>query len=148
MLEWRPSVRASVRALFIFIFLLILSWQLVASVQPRSQRLICFVISVFLILCSIGIKRLPNRRFLAIKISYSVGAAIALRHWNIAFARDDFAFLVFYFAILLLFLCLPPFPAHHRQPWWPAVKRTIRRLRGDWPEDESQFAAGVVDDKK
>ncbi|HEY7825695.1 MAG TPA: hypothetical protein VIC00_02665, partial [Candidatus Acidoferrales bacterium] len=53
---------------------------------------------------------------------------------------------------LFLLLAISPFlpirPSWMRKAWWPAMRRSLRRARGGWSEDEERFVAEMSRPKK
>jgi hypothetical protein len=129
----------------------LLAWNVTNAVPAQSRRMECFVVAFALALIGGALSYLETRRFLAIKICYAIVAGIVLRHFNIGFSRDGIAFLVFMAGGLFLISMLPPIPLGSRfrfRQWWPAMKRTVRRLRGGWREDEERFASETIGKRK
>jgi len=107
-----------------------------------------FVITAILLAGAFGMSLLPTRRHVVIKLCYVAFAALAFRHWNIALAGEGWEFFAFGAMILAAVSFPSPFFEQRRQPWWPAVRRTLRRLRGDWNEDDAQSAAKIFGQKE
>lgn len=125
-------------------------WAVVAAynttqpVRPHSNHLLAFAIVLVLVLSGGGLYYLDNRRFLALKILFAVLLAVALRYFNSGGVADA----VFIFSVsFVLTLLRPHWEAwnHVRHPWWPAFKRTVRRLRGDWHTDDAEFAKKILE---
>ena len=91
---------------------------------------------------------LETRRFLVIKICYLAIAALCVMLF-LGLSRDDFAnqiFIVLFFPALLS----PEWPRSRFRvrEWRPAMRRTIRRLRGEWREDEERFVSETIGKSK
>jgi hypothetical protein len=130
---------------------LILSWSWTIQVQPRSARTLIFWILVLVILSGWGLSFLRNRAFLVLKICYAVAVVLVFRQFNVASIRAEPAFLAFILVFSFAAITLRPYWQiwrENREPWWPALRRTARRLVGDWREDDAQFAEKVLGDKK
>jgi hypothetical protein len=140
---WRRGLDAVGWALFGAV----LAWHAASAVPAHSRRTLCFAITFALILTGRALSYLTTRRFLAVKISYVFLGGLIFRQFNIGFSRDDMTFLVFMAGGLFLISILPPIPLGSRfrfRQWWPAMKRTIRRLRGGMREDEERFASETI----
>jgi hypothetical protein len=117
--------------------------------QSRTSFGIRFIVLV--IAGSIGraMAYFPPSAFLAVKIVYAIGFAFVFRYFNIASTREGYAFLVFAAGVLFLLTIVPLTP---QRPgfsiWWAAVKRTVRRLRGDWSEDDERFYSEMSNGSK
>ena len=129
----------------------LLAWNAANVTPSHSRRALCFAVTFALVLTGAGLSYLETRRFLAIKICYAIVAGIVLRYFNIGFSRDDIAFLVFAAGGLFLLSLLPLIPLRSRftfGQWWPAMRRTMRRLRGGEREDEDRFASDTISKSK
>jgi len=111
----------------------------------QAQGRTDFIIRFFVIVAAASVGRslsyFHSRAFLAVKIVYAVGTAFVFRHFDIAFMHEDYAFLVFGAGVLFL-VAFVPSQSQRRfrfSEWLAAMKRTFRRLRGDWTEDDERF---------
>jgi len=144
---WRSWIRTGF-GLAVWLFWLHLA---IASVEPRSSRTLAIVASFLIVAGAWGIAYLPNRPLWPLKLIYAVSAALVFRHFNLFHFREDVPTVVFSASVLFLLTILSEYREEcirQRQPWWPAVKRTARRLRGDWQEDNAGSAERVFGGKK
>jgi hypothetical protein len=119
--------------------------------QSRTSFVIRFLVIV--VAGSIGraMSYFEPRAFLALKIVYAIGFAFVFRYFNIASAREDYAFLVFAAGVLFVLTIVPLTPRRPRfgfSVWWAAMKRTFRRLRGDWTQDDERFYSEIRNGSK
>lgn len=126
----------------------IFAWELPAAGKSSSSRVAGVAIIFALALTGGLLSYLETRRFLASKICYLVIAALCVKLF-LGLSRDDFAnqiFIVLFFPALLS----PEWPRSRFRvhEWWPAMRRTIRRLRGGWREDEERFVSETIGKSK
>jgi len=117
--------------------------------QGRASFVIRFIVVV--IAGSIGraMSYFAPRAFLAVKIVYAIGFAFVFRYFNIALTREDYAFLMFAAGVLFLLTIVPLAPQGPGfKLWWAAMKRTLRRLRGAWSEDDERFYSEIRNGSK
>lgn len=102
----------------------------------------------FLVLCWLAALWLRMQPRLASGMAYiSTVAALFLFCW-----RYDLP--AFRDSVLLVFFMVCPFwpkgvwGLRERRPWWPAWKRTMRRLRGDWRGDDARLSSYFPTDNK
>jgi hypothetical protein len=116
------------------------------QVQGRTDFIIRFLIIVAAASIGRALSYFNSRALLAVKVVYVVGAAFIFRHFNIAFMHEDYALLVFGAGVLFLITFLPlqsQRTSFRFSEWLAATKRTFRRLRGDWTEDDERFYSEI-----
>jgi hypothetical protein len=110
--------------------------------QGRAGFIIRFAVVVVIVSIGRAMSYFQPGAFLAVKIVYAIGFALIFRYFNIAFAREDYAFSVFAAGLLFLVTVLPPRAQRARvrfSAWFGAMTRTLRRLRGDHTEEDERF---------
>jgi hypothetical protein len=114
-------------------------WQFFAKQQPPSDRLLCLAILLALFITARALSYLPVSRSLPAQITVAV--LFLLSFWRF---RTPFRGIVEYLCVTGVLLFFFQFLPRRNPPrigeWWPAVKRTTRRLRGNWREDDERFA--------
>jgi hypothetical protein len=117
--------------------------------QSRTSFGIRFIVLV--IAGSIGraMAYFPPSVLLVVKSVYAIGFAFVFRYFNIASAREGYAYLVFATGVLFLLTIVPLTPQRPGfRVWWESTKRTLRRLRGDWSEDDERFYSEIRNESK
>ena len=125
----------------------VFAWELSAAGKSSSSRIAGVALIVGLAFTGGMLSYLETRRFLAIKVCYLAIAALCVKLF-LGLSRDDFAnqiFIVLFFPALLS----PEWPRSRFRvrEWWPAMRRTIRRLRGEG-EDEERFFSETIGKSK
>jgi hypothetical protein len=144
MSNWRPWLTE-----FAKITLLAAVW---AALPPLTQNhpsfAIRFVSMLAACLMARAISNLRSGAFLAIKLVFAIGVVFIFKHVAIAFTRQSNAHLVFLAGLFVLLTMLPLKPRVRFSVWLAATKRTLRRLRGDWTEDDQRFYSEIVSKAK
>jgi hypothetical protein len=129
-----------------FLLTSLIAWYAVWAIRPTSRRAYCFAITLAFIWIAYALSYLRGRKFWTLKFCCAILVGFAFWRFNIAFSRDDMAFLVFAVCTQLIVSILPPMPRRSHVSlgnWWSATKRTVRRLRGDWSEDDERFYSEI-----
>jgi hypothetical protein len=126
-----------------FLLAVLFAWNASLGVPTGVKRIYCFAMIIAVVLVGAVLSHFRGRRFVMMKICYVVVAILLFKYLNVGFSRNDIAFTIFNAGIVSTLAFLPPIPQRtgfKLSLWWPAMKRTIRRLRGDWRADEERFA--------
>jgi len=143
MTNWRRWIRLPAFVLWA----VVAAYNTTQQVRPHSNHVLAFAIVLVLVLSGGGLYYLDNRRFLPLKILFAVLLAVVFRYFNSSLSLGGIADAVFVFSVSFIATLLRPHWEawdHVRRPWWPAFKRTVRRLRGDWQADDAEFAKKVL----
>ena len=112
-------------------------WYFWAEDQPPADRLLCFAILFTLVIFARILYHFPGPRFLPAQIAIVFLFLLSLLH----FETPHWGILKNAGATALALYLMPPFPRREIRfsKWWPATKRTFRRLHGNWREDDERF---------
>lgn len=136
--DWRTWVRT---AAWIVYVIFTIRYFVFFGVRSPAAPSVAVILSLVLFAIAVILNFLPNRPFLLLKIAFAGIVVYLIRRFNFAAMCDDIGMLSFGFVIVLFMIstrtCRESWDSQKR-PWWPAVKRTLRRGRGDWGEEETR----------
>ena len=144
MAKWKRTLEVAAKIAIALWF----AWWFSSFATLLVARILVFILLLILLAASVALQSFRGQRALTLKLWFAFVLACIFelsRLMRIFPQHHDES------TLLLMLAIIPFLPLRlmwlHR-PWWPAIRRTIRRARGGWSEDEERFVAEMSRPKK